>query len=205
MTTTPISDLLSRMDLEQFEGHTEGPWRENGCVIEGPKTGLQVAQIQYRAAGNNIGFASQTKDEAFANARLIAASPDLLQYARDLKAEVDRQIARADAGWEAARSVNARLSSELEAERAARSDAEFMRSMWRGKAKRPVEVVNTARANIAELVADRNRMHGTLQYILAQAKANHPGVLSVIVANAQAALDDGWQATARAALKEPSK
>lgn len=47
--------------------------------------GLQVAQIMYRAAGGNIGFASQTKAEAFANARLIAAAPDLLAALREAR------------------------------------------------------------------------------------------------------------------------
>ena len=51
---------------------TPGPWRNNGCLIEGSKMGLQIAQVQYRYAGDNIGFACQSKGEAFATARLIA-------------------------------------------------------------------------------------------------------------------------------------
>ena len=37
------------------------------------------------------------------------------------------------------------------------------------------------------LVAEKDRLRGTLRYILTQARANHPGVLSVIIANAEAA------------------
>lgn len=43
------------------------------------------------------------------------------------------------------------------------------------------------------------RLTGTLEYILAQAKQGYPTVLSVIIANAKAALDPEWQATVIAA------
>ncbi len=43
------------------------------------------------------------------------------------------------------------------------------------------------------LVSEIKRLRGTLEYILAQAKAKHSGVLSVIEMNAATALDDKWQ------------
>jgi len=84
MTTTPISDLLSRMDLEQFEGHTPGPWRAYGRYIG--TINHQSAIGECRDRNGNWSDA----DPASTNARLIAASPDLLQHARDLKATVER-------------------------------------------------------------------------------------------------------------------
>lgn len=53
-----------------------------------------------------------------------------------------------------------------------------------------------------ELKATIKRLRGTLGYIAAQAKAGYPTVLSVILANAEAALDDDWQATFKAAEGE---
>ena len=47
--------------------------------------------------------------------------------------------------------------------------------------------------------AEIARLRGTLEYILAQAEQGYPTVLSVIKANAKAALDDEWQKTYRAA------
>ena len=49
------------------------------------------------------------------------------------------------------------------------------------------------------------RLRGTLRYILAQAEQGYPTVLSVIKANAKAALDDKWQGTVREALSALSK
>lgn len=46
-----------------------------------------------------------------------------------------------------------------------------------------------------EAVSTVKRLRGTLEYIAAQAKQDYPTVLSVIRANATAALDDDWQAT----------
>jgi hypothetical protein len=55
------------------------------------------------------------------------------------------------------------------------------------------------------LAQERDRLRGTLEYILAQAKQGYPTVLSVIKANAKAALDDERQkayAEAAALAKE---
>ncbi len=45
------------------------------------------------------------------------------------------------------------------------------------------------------------RLRGTLEYIAAQAKQGYPTVLSVIHANATAAMDDEWQKTVASALE----
>lgn len=50
------------------------------------------------------------------------------------------------------------------------------------------------------VVEECERLRGTLRYILAQAEQGYPTVLSVIKANAKAALDDKWQATVREAI-----
>ena len=55
------------------------------------------------------------------------------------------------------------------------------------------EAVETANYALTKLAAERRkskRLEGTLQYILAQVKANHPGVLQVVLANAEMALSD---------------
>lgn len=55
------------------------------------------------------------------------------------------------------------------------------------------EAVETASYALTKLAAERRkskRLEGTLQYILAQVKANHPGVLQVVLANAEMALSD---------------
>lgn len=57
-----------------------------------------------------------------------------------------------------------------------------------------------------DVEAENKQLRGTLEYILAQTKNDYPGVLSVIRANASAALDRGWQKTvsrAIAALAKP--
>ena len=50
--------------------------------------------------------------------------------------------------------------------------------------------------------AEIRRLKGTLTYIAAQATAGYPTVLSVIKANAKAALDDDWQKTISDALTD---
>jgi len=55
------------------------------------------------------------------------------------------------------------------------------------------EAVETASYALTKLAAERRkskRLEGTLQYILAQVKANHPGALQVVLANAEMALSD---------------
>lgn len=59
--------------------HTPGPWRfytepqPNGCPIVGNGSGLMLAMLAH-----SVNYPDQ-RDEANANARLIAAAPDLLE------------------------------------------------------------------------------------------------------------------------------
>lgn len=54
--------------------HTEGPWRANGSLIEGPRMAAVVARVE----PPKLGSAARTDAEQHANARLVAASPELL-------------------------------------------------------------------------------------------------------------------------------
>lgn len=54
--------------------HTPGPWRRNGSLIEAPQMALTVSTVSWP----RIGHAPKDTDEAVANARLIAAAPELL-------------------------------------------------------------------------------------------------------------------------------
>lgn len=59
--------------------HTPGPWKfdkNEGCkFIKGGKRG-GMQQAQYTVIAHTVGLANEEKDEA--NAKLIAAAPDLL-------------------------------------------------------------------------------------------------------------------------------
>ena len=60
-----------------MSGHTPGPWRTNGEGVfrDWPMGVVQIA---------NIGSAAYGDDEKSANARLIAAAPDLLEVLREV-------------------------------------------------------------------------------------------------------------------------
>lgn len=76
--------------------HTPGPWRfyaepqPNGCPIVGTG-GLMVAQLAH-----SINHPEQ-RDTAIANARLIAAAPDLLEALRGVLRVADRATVEFDA------------------------------------------------------------------------------------------------------------
>ena len=61
-----IPDLSGRNTMM----HTPGPWRANGVQIDGPDGMLA-----------EVGFGMRKDEETLANARLIAAAPDLLTAA----------------------------------------------------------------------------------------------------------------------------
>ena len=64
--------------------HTPGPWRfytepqPNGCPIVGNGRGLMLAMLAH-----SVNYPDQ-RDEANANARLIAAAPELLEALQDM-------------------------------------------------------------------------------------------------------------------------
>jgi hypothetical protein len=66
--------------------HTPGPWRRNGSLIESPQMALSVASVY----PERVGWAPKSKDEYDANARLIAAAPELLAALVELVALQDR-------------------------------------------------------------------------------------------------------------------
>lgn len=72
-----------------MSAHTPGPWRANSSWIEGPQMALRVAAVDWPVRGS----APKSKDEAKANARLIAAAPEMLEA---LKACADKL---ASLGW----------------------------------------------------------------------------------------------------------
>ena len=65
------------IDLEQFEGYTPGPWGVTG----------RNGYLNQVGIGPSIGCAYGAGDEVRANARLIAAAPDLLAEVKRLREE----------------------------------------------------------------------------------------------------------------------
>jgi hypothetical protein len=63
--------------------HTPGPWKADGCDVTGPATTIAIALNKY--------------DVGRANARLIAAAPDMLEALRPF-AEWARQYELSTAG-----------------------------------------------------------------------------------------------------------
>ena len=55
--------------------HTPGPWRANSSWIESPQMALRVAVIDWPKRGR----APKSENEAKANARLIAAAPEMYE------------------------------------------------------------------------------------------------------------------------------
>lgn len=55
--------------------HTPGPWRRNGTLIEGPQMALEIASVRPHGT---VGFSPRSDAEASANARVIAAAPEML-------------------------------------------------------------------------------------------------------------------------------
>lgn len=95
------------LDLEQFEGHTEGPWgiwsEEGDCRFSicwdssGVTDGwcnVTTDGAEHKCVGEARG---ENTDEAVANGRLIAASPLLLSELRAAR-EMLEEMARALAG-----------------------------------------------------------------------------------------------------------
>lgn len=73
--------------------HTEGPWSlaEDGAEvfpIDGPKSHVTVAFVN-GAAQESQWF---SKEEALANARLIAAAPTMLALLREIASQCERRL-----------------------------------------------------------------------------------------------------------------
>lgn len=93
--------------MSAFSGHTPGPWRvdvpENGDADFGEDCDLhEVATLKW-------GMGCRLEDEALANARLIAAAPDLLAFKLYVHARLDEAGVPADPQPGNACSIGARL------------------------------------------------------------------------------------------------
>jgi hypothetical protein len=62
--------------------HTPGPWYAHTTFISGETDNIAIAQCSYRGEVD--------LDEAMANARLIAAAPEMLEAATNLMAQIQR-------------------------------------------------------------------------------------------------------------------
>ena len=71
---------------KEKQTHTPGPWRVNASLIEGPKMALVVATV---ACPDRIGYAPRDTSEFKANARLIAAAPEMLAALRAMRTVMD--------------------------------------------------------------------------------------------------------------------
>lgn len=92
---------MKPIDLDQFEGHTAGSW----YVFEGARAndrpGIEAADRrgsiviygEYADCSDDGGIRGSTPEEMRANARLIAAAPDLLDELKRRRA-VDEAVTR---------------------------------------------------------------------------------------------------------------
>ena len=87
-----------------MSSHTPGPWVAAGPAVKAPKAmGLPVAQCLKAATASASGRAVISEEEAAANARLIAAAPDMLVALVDaeeaLAAEADIRGGHDEGYW----------------------------------------------------------------------------------------------------------
>jgi hypothetical protein len=78
------------LDLDKFEGHTPGPWSSFAPDDVGQKFSVERLGSNHFVKSRKIATAHHDKGNGEANARLIAAAPELLEMARKLQAENDR-------------------------------------------------------------------------------------------------------------------
>lgn len=75
--------------------HTTGPWEANGDTVYAKDSGMRVCDVRGWGylTGKGVGALGLPDDQAFgiqlANARLIAAAPDLLDALRNLLDEAE--------------------------------------------------------------------------------------------------------------------
>ena len=65
--------MKGETDAPRWTSHTPGPWGVFGASLEMP----EIRSVNDGQAGRLIGFVSAEPEEQSANARLIAAAPDL--------------------------------------------------------------------------------------------------------------------------------
>jgi len=74
------------LDLDKFEGHTPGPWSSFAPDDDGQKFSVERLGSNQFVKSRKIATAHHDKGNGEANARLIAAAPELLEMARKAKA-----------------------------------------------------------------------------------------------------------------------
>lgn len=73
------------MNLDQFTGHTAGPWSSFETDSGNGRFTVERLGSNHLIPSRKIAVVNADKGNGDANARLIAAAPDLLEYARKLK------------------------------------------------------------------------------------------------------------------------
>ena len=80
--------------------HTQGPWHADQCgVVTGGRTGLPIVCTVPIVAWENAGFPGVAEQMA-ANARLIAAAPDMLVALRDVAAAYQKHFDVMPVAWQ---------------------------------------------------------------------------------------------------------
>lgn len=92
--------------------HTQGPWEVDGNIAvrsSGPD-GRQVCLCEITVRGRDH---SETYDEAAANARIIAAAPELLDALKDMVLGIDAEFgpSRTDVNFPKARAAISKAES----------------------------------------------------------------------------------------------
>lgn len=185
-------EAVMKVDLEAFAGHTPGPWRveQNTTLVWGDCNqddsttygmGYPVAEAKQRASWAQFrGLPNPTDDEIDANARLIAAAPDMAQEIRELRelvkaqhyeqertmaadliSRMEDEITRLRAELANARAVENEACADILRKRA-KTEAEFSRiHAEKGRHFKAREAAHVARIALADLAAILARMEKT--------------------------------------------
>ena len=93
----PLRELKDVGDKQMTHTHTPGPWEANGTNIVNPKAPL-LKPCEPNGIGGQIaevtGLGNKDHDTQLANARLIAASPDLLSALKVAETEMTHDVPR---------------------------------------------------------------------------------------------------------------
>lgn len=163
MTTTPV-------DLESLRGHTPGPWRVGSDLIRVHPSWRDERGNADRTAFHSNGFAKTIAtvgkeegdwrgiEQQVADARAVAAIPDMIAELTERRAEVDRLNKLAEAiSRDCNECANARNSQQARADRAEEALAESRARD--SKVAELVEAAHKAEAALAD-IGDADREPG---------------------------------------------